>query len=142
MCHSREGGNLPFQRGLLNGSSLFYCGGGIPLVRTSLLSTLSSGCSGAAPATPGLTPPTHTQKKTIAFRQWYNSIKNIQDGNRYLLRLVAFVFRFCEFSMRHKSKSSERFMFNAFAISISVMRRGFLEPFIALVIVDLVRLFS
>ena len=33
-------------------------------------------------------------------------------------------------------------MFNAFAISISVMRRGFLEPFIALVIVDLVRLFS
>jgi hypothetical protein len=22
-CHSREGGNLPFQRGLLNGSSLF-----------------------------------------------------------------------------------------------------------------------
>ena len=44
--------------------------------------------------------------------------------------------------MWHKSKSSERLMFNAFAISIKVTRRGFLEPLMALVIVDLVRLFS
>lgn len=33
---------------------LYIGGGGFPLVRTSLLSTLSSGCSIAAPATPGL----------------------------------------------------------------------------------------
>ena len=38
--------------------SFLYKGGGIPLVRTSLLSTLFSGCSDAAPATPGLIPPT------------------------------------------------------------------------------------
>ena len=31
-----------------------YGGGGLPLVRTAMLSTLSSGCSNAAPATPGL----------------------------------------------------------------------------------------
>ena len=34
-----------------------YGGGDFPLVRTALLSTLSSGCSYAAPATPGLLSP-------------------------------------------------------------------------------------
>ena len=60
----------------------------------------------------------------------------------YLLRLEAFAFRVCELSIWHKSKSSERFMFSAFAISMSVIRRGFLEPLIALVMVDLVSPFS
>ena len=42
---------------------LYYEGGGFPLVRTSLLSTLSSGCSVAAPATPGFSPTTRPKRK-------------------------------------------------------------------------------
>jgi hypothetical protein len=48
---------VTFQKDCPRAVLFLYGGGGIPLVRTSLLSTLSSGCSDAAPATPGLPRP-------------------------------------------------------------------------------------